>query len=80
MHSNTGLWVEAAFLIFNFFVLVPSIAATIGYAAWKGKSKNFGRKMYWTAFAAATGVSLFLMVLAQRMNADGICCNSRVLV
>lgn len=28
------------------------------------------RQMYWTAFAAATGVSLFLMVFAQRMHAD----------
>jgi len=26
--------------------------------------------MYWTAFPAATGVSLFLMVFARRMNAD----------
>jgi len=26
--------------------------------------------MYWTAFAAATGVSFFLMVFAQRMQAD----------
>jgi hypothetical protein len=26
--------------------------------------------MYWTAFAAATVVSLFLMVFAQRMHAD----------
>jgi hypothetical protein len=27
MHSNNGLWVEPAFLIFTFFVIVPSIAA-----------------------------------------------------
>jgi hypothetical protein len=26
--------------------------------------------MYWTAFAAATAVSLVLMVFAQRMHAD----------
>ena len=70
MHSNNGLWVEAAFFIFTFFVIVPSIAAAIGYAAWKGKPKNFDCEMYWTAFAAATGVSLFLIVFAQRMNAD----------
>jgi membrane protease YdiL (CAAX protease family) len=70
MHLNNGLWVEAALLIFTFFVIVPSIAAAIGYAAWKGKPKNFDREMYWTAFAAATGVSLFLMLFAQRMNAD----------
>jgi len=70
MHSTIGLWVEAALLIFTFFVVVPSIAAAIGYAAWKGKPKNFDRQMYWTAFATAIGLSLFLMVFAQRMHAD----------
>ena len=70
MHSDTGLWIEAGLLIFTFFIVVPSIAAAIGYAAWKGKPKNFDRQMYWTAFAAATGVSLFLMVFAHRMQAD----------
>ena len=70
MHSDTGLWVEAGLLLFTFFVVVPSIAAAIGYAAWKGKPENFDRTMYWTAFAAATGVSLFLLVFAQRMHAD----------
>ena len=70
MHSETGLWVEAGLLLLTFFVVVPLIAAAIGYAAWKGKPKNFSREMYWTAFAAATVVSLFLMVFAQRMHAD----------
>ena len=70
MRSDTGLWVEASLLIFTFFVVVPSIATAIGYAAWKGKPKNLDREMYWTAFATATGVSLFLMVFAQRMHAD----------
>jgi len=41
-----------------------------GYAAWKGWPKNFNREMYWTAFAAAIGVSAFLMVFAHRMEAD----------
>jgi hypothetical protein len=70
MHSHIGLWVEAGLLIFTFFVVVPSIAAAIGYAAWKGKPKTFDREMYWTAFAAATIVSLFLMVVSRRMQAD----------
>ena len=70
MHSEAGLWVEAGLLIFTFFVVVPSIAAVIGYAAWKGKPKNFSREMYWTVFAAAVATSLFLMVFAQRMQAD----------
>ena len=58
------MWVGAGFLIFTFFVAVPSIAAVIGYAAWKGKPKNFNREMYWTAFAAAIIASLFLMGFA----------------
>lgn len=70
MHSEAGLWVEAGLLIFTFFVVVPSVAAVIGYAAWKGKPKNFSREMYWTVFAAAVAASLFLMVSAQRMQAD----------
>jgi len=70
MHSDTSVWVEGGLFILTFFVVVPSIAAAIGYAAWNGKPKNFDREMYWTAFATATGVSLFLMVFAQRMHAD----------
>jgi hypothetical protein len=53
MYSKTAIWLEAALLLFTFFVIVPSIAAAIGYAAWKGKPKNFSREMYWTAFAVA---------------------------
>lgn len=70
MRPDIGLWVEAGLLIFAFFVVVPSIAAAIGYAAWKGKPKNLDREMYWTAFAVATSVSLFLMVVSHRMQAD----------
>jgi undecaprenyl pyrophosphate phosphatase UppP len=70
MHSDLGLWVEVGLLIFTFVVVVPSIAAAIGYAAWKGKPKNSDREMYWTAFAAATIASLFLMVVSRRMQAD----------
>jgi|HubBroStandDraft_6_1064221.scaffolds.fasta_scaffold89064_2 hypothetical protein len=65
MYSKTGLWLEVGFLLFTFFVVVPSIAGVIGYAAWKGKPEEFSREMYWTAFAAAGGVSLFLMVYAH---------------
>jgi hypothetical protein len=43
MHSDTGLWIEAALLIFTFFVVAPTIAAAIGYAAWKGKPTNVAR-------------------------------------
>jgi len=70
MQSGIGLWVEAALLLLTFLVVVPAIAAAIGYAAWKGKPKNFSQEMYWTAFASAIAVSGFLMVFAQRMQAD----------
>jgi len=70
MYSKTGIWIEAGSLLFTFFIIVPSIAAAIGYAAWKGKPKNFSREMYWTAFASAGAISLFLLVYAQRMQAD----------
>ncbi len=54
MESKTGVWLEAGLLLLTFFVIVPLIAAA----------------MYWTAFAAASAASLFLMVYAQRMHAD----------
>ena len=70
MCSKTGLGLEAGLFLLIFFVAIPSIAAAIGYAAWKGKPKNFSREMYWTAFAAVGTVSLVFMVYAQRMHAD----------
>jgi hypothetical protein len=68
--SKASMWIEGAFLLLSFFVVVPLITAAIGYAAWKGKPKNVGRDMYWTAFIVAGAVSGFLMVYSQRMNAD----------
>jgi hypothetical protein len=70
MASKTTLWLIDGFLLFALFVVAPSIAAAIGYAAWKGKLKNFDRGMYWTSFVALGGVSSFLLVFAQRMHAD----------
>jgi hypothetical protein len=70
MDSETALWLIDGLLLFVLFVVAPSIAAVIGYAAWKGKPKNFEREMYWTAFVALGGVSGFLLVFAQRMHAD----------
>jgi hypothetical protein len=64
------MYLGAVLFLFTFFVLGPAIAAGIAYAAWKGKPKNFDREMYWTAFAAAILASGFLMVFAQRMQAD----------
>ena len=63
------IWVDRLLLL-GIFVLVPAIAAVIGYAAWKGKPSNWDRTMYWTAFAVSVMTSAFLMVYAQRMEAD----------
>jgi len=62
--------IEVGLLFIAFFVVVPVIAAVIGYAAWIGKPRNFGRDMYWTAFIAATAAAGFLFVYSQRMKAD----------
>jgi multisubunit Na+/H+ antiporter MnhG subunit len=62
--------IELVLLFLAFFVLVPLIAALIGYAAWKGKPRNWDRSMYWTSFVASSAASGFLMVYAQRMRAD----------
>ena len=70
MYLATSIRAEAALFLFTFFIVVPSIAAAIGYAAWKGRPRNFSREMYWTAFVAAMAVSLFLFVYSQRMHAD----------
>jgi hypothetical protein len=66
----SGYWAEAVLLGFAFFVVVPSIAVCIGYKSWKGYPRNFGRDMYWTAFAASGAASVVLMVYAQRMQAE----------
>ena len=65
-----SMWVEGAIFLFAFFVIVPAIAAVIGYAAWMGKPKNWDRSTYWTAFVASIAASGFLIVYAQRMQAD----------
>jgi len=64
------IWVEAALFFLAFFVVVPAIAAVIGYAAWRGTPRNWDRSMYWTALAVSITASGFLMVYAGRMQAD----------
>ena len=66
MHTSVGVWVELGFILFTFFVIAPTIAATIAYAAWKGKPKGFDRDMYWTAFVSTAAVAGFILVYAQR--------------
>jgi hypothetical protein len=68
--SKILLWTEGAVLLFAFLVMVPSIAAAIGYAAWSGIPRSFSREMYFTAFVLIGGVSCFLLMYAIRMNAD----------
>lgn len=70
MNPKTAILVGHVFLLFAVVVIVPSIVAAIGYAAWKGKPKDFSREMYWTAFVVAILSSLFVLVYAQRMHAD----------
>jgi hypothetical protein len=69
MHTSVGAWVETGFILFSFFVIAPSIAATIGYAAWNGKPKSFDREMYWTAFVFSGAVAGLIFVYTQRNGA-----------
>jgi uncharacterized membrane protein len=64
------VWVEGAVFFLAFFVIVRAIAVVIGRAAWLGKPKNWDRSMYWTAFIVSVVAAAFLMVYAQRMQAD----------
>ena|SRR5882724_7845647 len=66
MHTSVGVWVELGIILFIFLVIAPSIAATIGYAAWKGKPKNFDSEMYWMAFVSTGAVAGFIIVYTQR--------------
>jgi hypothetical protein len=68
--ANVRMWLSHAFLLFGLIVVVPSIAAAIGHAAWNGKPKNFGRDMYWTVFIVACAATVFLGGYAQRMYPD----------
>ena len=54
-----------------FCVCIPTIAAVIAYAAFKGRPRNFSREMYWTAFISAGGIGLALILIAQRLYLSG---------
>ena len=68
--SKIRLWTEAGVVLFALFVMVPSIAAAIGYAAWNGKPQNYSREMFFAAFVIVGGVSGALLTYAIRMHAD----------
>ena len=70
MGSQTALRIVDGLLLLTLFVGTPTIAAAIGYAAWKGKPKTFNRDTFVLGFIATLMVSGFLIVYAQRMHAD----------
>jgi hypothetical protein len=70
MASNADVWLELVFLLLTFFVLAPSIAAVIGYSAWKGKPQSFDRETYWMAFVATGAVAGLIIVFAMRIRAS----------
>jgi hypothetical protein len=63
------IWAESILLFIAAFVVSPAIAATIGFAAWKGKPKIWDRSMYWTAFASSMIALLALAFFISRMEA-----------
>ncbi len=70
MGSQTVLRLIDGFLLFTVFVGTPTIAAAIGYAAWKGRPMTFNRDTFVLGFIATLMVSAFLIVYAQQMHAD----------
>ena len=70
MGSQTALRIVDGLLLLTLFVGTPTIAAAIGYAAWKGRPKTFNRDTFVLGFIATLMVSAFLIVYAQQMHAD----------
>ena len=68
MYPKLDLWIEGGMFLFVFGVMVPLIAAAIGYAAWRGKPTNFSREMYFAVSVVVGGISLFLLLQATRMR------------
>jgi hypothetical protein len=62
MDSNVGVWRRTA---------APSIAAVLGYSAWKCKPQSFDRETYWMALVATGAVASLIIVLAMRIRAIG---------
>jgi hypothetical protein len=61
-----------AILLFIFFVGIPVIAGTIGFAAWKGWPRNFNRESYILGFLGLGFAGGILILFAQRMTPEDI--------
>ena len=73
MNSETAIRVARivdGLLLLVFFVGVPAIAGGIGYAAFKGRPRSFGRENYVLTCVACGLASVVLVVYAKHMDAD----------
>jgi protein-S-isoprenylcysteine O-methyltransferase Ste14 len=64
------LWLTEAIELLTFFVLMPTIAIAIAYAAWRGKPQNASPKQYGTVCVASGVTSSLLILFAKWINAD----------
>ena len=70
VYSQTRIQIVDGLLFLALFMGVPAIAAGTGYAALKGRPKNFDHESYAMGFVACLLASGFLLVYAQRTQAD----------
>ena len=70
MDLQTGLSIPDGLVWLTMFVGAPLLSAAIGYAAWKGRPRNFNRENYGMSLVVSGAAGVFLIVVAQRMQAD----------
>jgi hypothetical protein len=61
-----------AILLFIFFVGIPVVAGTVGFAGWKGWPRNFNRESCILGFLGLGFASAILITSAQRMTPQDI--------
>jgi hypothetical protein len=64
------LWLAGVIQLLTFFVVGPVLAIAIGYAAWRGKPKDFNPKRYGIVCVTSGATAVLLIVFAKWMNAD----------